>query len=62
MPTDSHFSEHHKRAMLENAVASFGHLRSIKDQSDQNFSHSGRELNHEKHSNLFLSAANNYDM
>ena len=42
VPTDSQFSEYQKRIMLENTVASVGPLRSIKDQSDKNFSHSGR--------------------
>ena len=37
MPTDSDFFEHQKRIMLENAVASAGSLRAIKDQSDQYF-------------------------
>ena len=62
MPTNSHFSEHQKRIILENAVASVRIIRAIKDQSDQNFSHSGRELTHEKYSNLLLSAANKYDI
>ena len=37
VPTNSHFSEHQKRIMLENVVPSVGHLRAIKDQSDQHF-------------------------
>ena len=61
MSTDSHFSECDKRAMLENEVASVGPLRAMKDQYDQHFSHSGRELTHEKHSNVILSEATNYD-
>ena len=48
--------------MLENEVASIGPLRAIKDQSNHQFLHSGRELTHEKYSNLLLSAATNYDM
>ena len=43
-PTDSHFSEHQKRTMIENEVASVGPLRSVKDQSDQYFLRSGVEL------------------
>ena len=62
VPTDSHFSEHQKRIMLENAVASVTPLRAIKDQSDQHFSHSRRELPHQQYSNLLLSAATNYDI
>ena len=60
-PTDSHFSEHQKRMMLENVVSSVRNLRTIKDQSDQHFSHSGRDLTYEQCSNLLLSAANNHD-
>ena len=60
--TNSHFSKHHKRIMLQNEVDYVGPLRSMKDQSDQNFSHSGREITHEKYSNLLLSADDNYDM
>ena len=60
--TDSHFSEHQKRTMLENKVDSIGPLRAIKNQSDQYLSHSGRELTYEQYSNLLLSAANNYDI
>ena len=48
--------------MIENSVASVGPLRDIKDQSDQNFSYSGRELTYEKYSVLLLSAATNYDI
>ena len=48
--------------MLENALASVGTLRTIKDQTDQHFSHSGRELTYEQYSNLIMSAANNYDI
>ena len=61
VPTDSHFSEYQKRIILENAVASVGPLRAIKDQSDQHFSHIGRELTHDQHSNLIFSSATNYD-
>ena len=62
VPTDSHFSEHQKRFMLENAVASVAPLCAIKDQSDQHFSHSGRELSCQQYSNLLLPAATNYDI
>ena len=44
VPTDSHFSEHYKNTMIGNSVASVFPLRSVKDQSDQYFSHSGKEL------------------
>ena len=37
VPDDSHFSEHQKRIMLKNVVASVGPLRAIKYQSDQHF-------------------------
>ena len=60
VPTDSHFSEHQKRIILENAVDSVAPLHVIKDQSDQNFSHSGRELSYQQYSNLLLSAATNH--
>ena len=48
--------------MLENLVASVGTLRAIKDQSDQHFSHSGREITYERCPNLLFSESNNYDM
>ena len=62
VPTDSHFSEHQKRTMLENAVASVALLRAIKDQSDQHFSCSRQELSYQQYSNLLLLAATNYDI
>ena len=62
VPTNSHFSEHQKRSLLENKVASVGPLRAIKDQHNQHFSHSGRELTYGQHFNLLLSEATNYDM
>ena len=49
VPTDSHFSKHQKRIVLEKSVAFVGPLRSIKDQHDQNLSYSGRELTHEQY-------------
>ena len=48
--------------MLKNAVASVGPICAIKDQSDQYFSHSGREITWGQYSNLLLSVANDYDM
>ena len=48
VPTDSHFSENHKRIIFENEVYYFGSLRAIKDQYDHKFSHSGRELIHDQ--------------
>ena len=41
VPIGSHFSEHQKSAIIEIIVASIGPLRAIKDQYDQQFSHSG---------------------
>ena len=59
MPSGSNFSDHQKKIMLENAVSSVGLFSAITDQSDQNFSNSGRELTCDKHSNVLLLEATN---
>ena len=40
--------------MIENTVAFVGPIRGIKDQSNQNFSHSRRELTHDQCSNMIF--------
>ena len=56
---DSYFSENQKKILLENLVASVKPLRSVKDQHDQLYAHTGKELDCDQRT--VFSAATNYD-